>query len=62
MGRLIQFFKDVRVELSKVVWPSRKEAIKLTAIVIAFSLAVAAFLGLIDFGMVKFLALIVKGK
>lgn len=59
MGRIVQFFKEVWVELGKVVWPTRKEALKLTVIVIAFSLAVAAFLGLIDFGLVKVLDLLI---
>lgn len=60
MSRLIQFFREVWVELQKVVWPTRKEALKLTAIVIAFSLAVAVFLGLIDFGLVRALDLLIK--
>ena len=62
MGKIIQFFKDVRVEMGKVVWPTRREALKITGIVILFSLAVAAFLGAIDFGMVKVLGLIVGLK
>ena len=60
MGRIVQFFREVWIELQKVVWPTRKEALKLTIIVIAFSLAVAAFLGLIDFGLVKALDLLIK--
>lgn len=60
MGRIIQFFREVWVELGKVVWPTRKEALKLTGIVIAFSLVVAAFLGLIDFGLVRVLDLLIK--
>ena len=60
MGKLIQFFKEVSVELGKVVWPTRREAFKITGIVIAFSLAVAIYLGLVDFGLEKFIGLIVK--
>ena len=59
MGKVIQFFKDVRVELSKVVWPSRREALKITGIVILFSLIVAVFLGLVDYGLAKLVNLIV---
>lgn len=62
MGKILQFFKDVRVELAKVVWPTRREALKATGIVILFSLAVAAFLGLIDFGLAKLIGLIVDLK
>ena len=51
MARFVQFFREVWIELQKVVWPTRKAALKLTGIVIAFSLAVALFLGLVDFGL-----------
>lgn len=57
MSKIIQFFKDVRVELTKVVWPSRREALKITGIVIFFSLFVAVFLGLVDYGLAKLLTL-----
>ena len=58
MGKIVQFLKDVRVELAKVVWPTRKEALKATGIVIFMSLFVAIFLGLIDFGLAKLISLI----
>jgi len=59
MGKIIQFFKEVRVEMGKVVWPTRKEALKITGIVILLSLFVAVFLGLIDFGLGKLIAITV---
>jgi preprotein translocase subunit SecE len=43
------FIKDVLVELKKVNWPSRQEAIRYTAFVIGFSAVVAALLGFLDF-------------
>jgi len=45
----IEFLKEVRLELKRVTWPTRKEAIRLTLIVIGFGLVVAAFLGGLDF-------------
>jgi preprotein translocase subunit SecE len=39
----------VRSELRKVAWPSQRETVNLTAVVIAFSVAVGLFLGGIDF-------------
>jgi preprotein translocase subunit SecE len=60
MGRIIQFLKDVKVELTKVVWPTRREAVKATLVVILFSLFVAVFLGIVDFGLNRFLGLLVK--
>lgn len=60
MSKIIQFLKEVKVELAKVVWPSKKEALKTTTIVILFSLLVAAFLGLIDYGLTRVISLIVE--
>ena len=60
MGRIIQFLKDVRVELAKVVWPTRKEALKITGIVILFSVFVALFLGAIDYGLTRLISLLLK--
>jgi len=43
------FLKETQVEMKRVTWLSRKQAIRLTLIVIAFSLALSAFLGFWDF-------------
>jgi len=45
----IEFLKEVHLELKRTTWPTRKEAINLTLIVIGFGLVVAAFLGGLDF-------------
>lgn len=47
-GKFIQYLKDSRIELKKVVWPTKNETINLTLLVILISLGVAFFLGLID--------------
>ena len=47
--KTIDYLKASRQELKKVVWPSRKEVIQHTILVIAVSLGVAFFLGGIDF-------------
>lgn len=49
----IQFIKEARAELGKVVWPSRQETIRITIGVIILSLAVAIFLGAADYGLTK---------
>ena len=43
-----RFFKETIGELRKVSWPTRKEAINLTAIVLGVVFAMAAFLGALD--------------
>jgi len=59
-NKFIQYIKDSRLELQKVVWPNRKSLINSTLVVIGFSLFVAAFLGLIDFGLTKLIQLIIS--
>lgn len=49
INRITTFLKEVRVELKKVNWPTKKEAIKYTLIVIGVSFVVAIFLGGLDF-------------
>jgi preprotein translocase subunit SecE len=47
-SKIINFLKEVRIELKKVTWPTRQETIKHTLAVIAISLGVALFLGAAD--------------
>lgn len=54
------FFKEVRQEMQYVSWPTKKETIRLTAIVIGVSLAVGAFIGLLDFSFTNLLSSIFK--
>jgi preprotein translocase subunit SecE len=46
---------ESKAELKKVTWPTRKELVKHTLIVIGLSLFVAAFLGVLDFAFAKLL-------
>lgn len=48
-GRTITFLKEARIELKKVTWPTRQETIRYTVTVIVISIAVALFLGGLDF-------------
>ncbi|MEP7286852.1 MAG: preprotein translocase subunit SecE [Chloroflexota bacterium] len=45
----IEYFREVQVELSKVVWLSREDALRLTRIVIIVTAISAAFLGTVSF-------------
>jgi preprotein translocase subunit SecE len=49
MNPLLRYFSEARAELAKVNWPSRKETVRLTTIVIGFTLVTAAFIGSIDY-------------
>ncbi|MBN1847238.1 MAG: preprotein translocase subunit SecE [Deltaproteobacteria bacterium] len=54
---VVQFFRESKMELKKVKWPTRKELLAATAMVIVLSLVISFYLGLIDFALVK----IIKG-
>ena len=62
MANPIQFIKEARSELTKVVWPSRKETIRITIAVVVLSLAVAVFLGLADYGLTKLIEFILSKR
>ena len=49
MNKIWTFIKESRAELRKVNWPTREQTIKFTGAVIGVSLAVAAFLGFLDY-------------
>jgi preprotein translocase subunit SecE len=59
INKLVEYIKNSRLELQKVVWPTRKILIKHTLAVIAFSLVVAFFLGIIDFGLTRVVQLLI---
>jgi preprotein translocase SecE subunit len=47
--RINSFLKESRQEFQHVNWPTRKETTRMVVIVICISLAVAAFLGAVDY-------------
>lgn len=58
MKPIINFISEVRMELSKVTWPTRDETIKLTLIVLAVSAIIGAYVGGLDFLYTKILSLV----
>ena len=57
---VVRYFKDTRAELRKVSWPSREEAVNLTIIVMTVTIAMAAFLGVVDFLFSRLFSLIIR--
>jgi preprotein translocase subunit SecE len=55
----LQFLREAKMELKKVKWPTRKELLASTAVVIALVLLVSFYLGLIDFGLIKMIKAII---
>lgn len=57
---LVRSLRETRSELRKVVWPSRREALNMTAIVLAVTVLMAAGLGIIDWLFTRVFALVVR--
>lgn len=51
--KAVDFLREVRVELAKVVWPSKEATFRLTILVIVITIIVGFFIGAIDLGLTK---------
>ena len=58
IGKLNEFFANVKVELKKVTWPSKKDAYASTMVVIVLVLLCAVFLGGVDMILSRLIRLI----
>jgi len=48
-----QFFREAKIELKKVKWPTRKELMAVTMMVIILVIVVSLYLGVLDYGFIK---------
>lgn len=48
VNKILQFFVEAKAEMLKVNWPTRKQTVNYTMLVIAVSVVVAGFLGGLD--------------
>ena len=60
MAKVIQFFKESRAELKKVVWPTRDDVISSIKVVIISTIIVALILGLLDLGFSELFRILMK--
>jgi len=60
MAKVVQFFRESKAELKKVVWPSGQDALSSLKVVIISTIIVAAILGLFDWGFTEIFRLIMK--
>ena len=49
----VQFFREVKVELQKVTFPTRQETVSSTLIVLVLTVIVAVYLGFSDWVLAK---------
>ena len=60
MAKVIQFVKESRAELKKVVWPTRDDVISSIKVVIISTIIVALILGLLDLGFTELFRIVMK--
>ena len=52
-SRMGKFFKDCRSEFKKLVWPTKKQLVKNSSVVLVSMIVVGACLSLVDVGLSK---------
>jgi preprotein translocase subunit SecE len=58
--KIKQFYKEVKVETTKVVYPGREELIGSTWVVIITVLVISVFLGIVDLSLTKLVGLALR--
>lgn len=60
-GGIVKWFKDLKVEMKKVVWPSKKTVLNNSIVVFAAMILCAAFTFLLDQGFLWLLEFAISG-
>jgi preprotein translocase subunit SecE len=55
-----EFFRDVKVEVKKVVFPTREELIGSTWVVIITVIVISLFLGVVDLSLTKLVGIALR--
>jgi len=58
--KIKQFFREVKVEVHKVVYPSREELIGSTWVVIVTVMVISLFLGVVDLSLTKLVGIVIR--
>lgn len=57
-GKVSKWFKDLKSEFKKVVWPTKKTVVNNTSVVLAVVVCSAILIGLLDAGFLKLMELV----
>jgi len=60
IAKPVNFLKEVRAELVKVSWSTRKELLASTVLVITVTGIMTIFIGIVDLGLSRFLSVVFK--
>lgn len=56
--KIAEYIKDTRAEMAHVTWPTRKQAIAYSILVVAVSVGISLYLGLADYVFSRLLTLL----
>jgi preprotein translocase subunit SecE len=56
----IQFFREVKVELQKVTFPTRQETVGSTVVVLALTVIIAIYLGFSDWLLARIVKMLLQ--
>ena len=59
--KIKDYFREVYMEGKRVTWPSKKDAIKGTYVVLITTVIASLFLGIVDIGLAKIIQAILRG-
>ena len=51
--KIVRFLKEAKIELKKVTWPTPRQTLASTSVVIIVVIIVSMFLGIVDLGLAK---------
>jgi len=60
MKRLFQYLKNVKAELKKISWPSKKKTQELTTVVVIITVVWAVYVWALDTGFTQLMTLLLK--
>ena len=60
LSKPVNFLNEVRNELNKVAWSTRKELMASTILVITITVIMTIFIGIVDLGLSRFLSVVFK--
>jgi preprotein translocase subunit SecE len=60
VNRAKEFFRDVKIEVKKVVFPTKEELIGSTWVVIITVIVISLFLGVVDLGLTKLVGIALR--
>ena len=61
LGKAKDFLGEVKVEVKKVTWPSRKDAMGGTMVVVVVVVIISIFLGIVDTLLSKIVEALISG-